>query len=206
MATAAPSLTLHYFNGKGRGETSRMLMAHAGIAYKDQRYEFKDWAAVKSSMPFARLPVLEINGFKLAESGAMERYLARLGNLYGSTPLESAQVDMIFEVIGEVVTKYVEIVFGIKDEAEKKTKLESFFSTDLKKWNDFLTPLLEGKDYFVGKSATVADIKFYTGYSALLAKDANCLKDYKALTALHERVGNLPKIAEWIKKRPVTEW
>ena len=38
-----PNYTLHYFNGRGRAEILRMMMAMAGVKYMDKRYEFSDW-------------------------------------------------------------------------------------------------------------------------------------------------------------------
>ena len=38
-----PNYTLHYFNGRGRAEILRMMMAAAGVPYTDKRYEFSDW-------------------------------------------------------------------------------------------------------------------------------------------------------------------
>jgi len=216
-AQAAPTYKLYYFNGRGRGETTRMMLKHADIAFDDTRLEFKDWPAVKPSMPFQRLPVLEISGvgekpFKLAETGAIERYIARITNLYGSNTFESAQVDMILEALTEIINKYIEIIFGIKDEKEQATKLATFFSADLQKWNDMLTTFLwkekekEHNKFFVGQSVTVADIKFYNVYASLLVKNADCLKDHKALSDLVNRVAALPKIAAWIASRPATQF
>ena len=37
--------TLHYFNGRGRAEISRLILAYAGIDYKDNRIE--DWPKTK---------------------------------------------------------------------------------------------------------------------------------------------------------------
>lgn len=38
-----------YFNGRGRGEVGRWLLAQAGVDYEDKRVEFADWPALKPS-------------------------------------------------------------------------------------------------------------------------------------------------------------
>ena len=38
-----PNYTLYYFNGRGRAEICRMLMAAAGVPYTDKRFEFNEW-------------------------------------------------------------------------------------------------------------------------------------------------------------------
>ena len=40
---AMPNYTLYYFNGRGRAEICRMLMAAAGVQYTDKRFEFNEW-------------------------------------------------------------------------------------------------------------------------------------------------------------------
>ena len=42
-------MKLTYFNGRGRAEVSRLILAHAGVEYEDKRVEFSEWAALKSS-------------------------------------------------------------------------------------------------------------------------------------------------------------
>lgn len=49
---------LTYFGIKGRAEFIRFIFAQAGQAYIDNRVESSDWPAIKSTFPFAQLPVL----------------------------------------------------------------------------------------------------------------------------------------------------
>ena len=35
-------MKLIYFNGKGRAEPARLILAHAGVDYEDHRIEFSD--------------------------------------------------------------------------------------------------------------------------------------------------------------------
>ena len=44
-----PTLKLMYFNGRGRAEVARLILAHSGTAYEDVRYEKEQWPAVKPS-------------------------------------------------------------------------------------------------------------------------------------------------------------
>lgn len=48
MSKAAKAkYTLTYFNGRGRGETLRMLFSIVGISYEDKRVEFAQWPELK---------------------------------------------------------------------------------------------------------------------------------------------------------------
>ena len=35
-----PNIKLTYFNGKGRGETARLILAYGGMHYEDRRVSF----------------------------------------------------------------------------------------------------------------------------------------------------------------------
>jgi hypothetical protein len=70
------AFTLYYFNGRGRAEFPRLVLAYvsfvcvifpvlislsasaAGVKYTDQRVEAKDWAETyKAKMPYGQMPV-----------------------------------------------------------------------------------------------------------------------------------------------------
>lgn len=50
------------------------------LSNDDDDPEFEN---LKPSLPFGQLPVLEINGTRIAQSVAITRYLAKQYNLYG---------------------------------------------------------------------------------------------------------------------------
>lgn len=56
-------------------------------------------------MPYKQMPVLEVDGMKLAQSAAIGRYLARVFNLYGKSDLESAKADECSEAMNEIMMK-----------------------------------------------------------------------------------------------------
>merc|ERR1712002_928513 len=66
------------------------------------------------------MPVLELDGrLKLAQSGAIVRYLAMKTGLAGKSPTQAAILDMMYETMQEV---YWKLPFLEKDESEKERK------------------------------------------------------------------------------------
>jgi len=201
-------LKLYYFNGMGRGEVSRLLLTEAKIPFDDCRVDSKDWMKLKPDMPFGQMPVLEMEGFKLAESGAIERFIARKGNLYGSTIMDQAVIDMVVEGCNDVLGAWVKIHFS--KETDKNEKMATFLKDEATKWAGLLNVILKknegGRGYFVGKGCTYADIAVFRSLGFLNGVNADVLKNAPELKALCERVGAHPQIAEYVKKRPSTDF
>ena len=205
MAAANAKPQVYYFNGRGRAETTRILFAEAGIEYDDKRVEGKDWPALKASAPYGQMPFLKVGALTIAQSAAMERYAARVGKLYGANDLEAAQIDCVCEGVNDAMAKFAPALFN-KDEAEKKAQLAAYFKDEFPKWAAALTALLKanGGNHFVGKDVTLADVRFYVAFDMIHAVSADAFTAYPELKALMDRVAARPKIAAWIKARPVT--
>jgi len=217
-STAAyPKLKLLYFNGRGRAERARLLLADIGAAYEDSRFEEKDWSALKLKQPFNQVPTLTINDKTvLAQSSAIERYIARLGKLMGRDVMDEARIDMIGEGLLDCRRSFYEGFFT-KDEAEKKTKVDAYFNTSFPQMIGQLNALLEsnngGNGWFVGSDFSYADLNAYATIEEIGMRfnktGAQILEQYaKAqsgkLLGLIANVGKRPRIAAWVKARPVT--
>ena len=50
--------SLHYFNGRGRAEATRLIFIQAGQKFEDVRHTHDEWAKMKSKMPLGQMPVL----------------------------------------------------------------------------------------------------------------------------------------------------
>jgi len=204
-----PTYKLSYFDIRGRAEVCRLLFAAAGVPYEDNRVERSRWPDLKASTPFGQMPVLEVDGIKLCQSKAIARYLAGEFGFAGETALDRARVDMIVDCGEDVMIPSVTF-FHEKDEtkqAELKAKFEKeTLPAALQLFEKLLKGNNGGDSYFVGDKMTWADIGFAdlcTWFSSLQVQIP--FDDVPKLKALKERVESTPKIAEWIKNRPVTQ-
>jgi len=207
---------LYYFNGRGKAELARYLLAEAQCPYEDIRIDAKkDWndgAKYKEKMPFGQVPVLEIPGAagcKLAESAAIERHIARIGKLYGANELDAARIDMIVEGVHDAIKNWGAAT-RVKDDTEKKTKLDAYFKDEFPRWMGQLTTLLKanngGGGYFVGTNASLADFTVFAALDHVVASNAVALAPFPELAGLLKRVCERPRIADWIKNRPKSDW
>jgi len=204
-----PTYKLTYFDLRARAEVSRLLFAAAGVPYEDIRVERSRWPDLKASTPFGQMPVLEVDGVKLCQSKAIARYLAGEFGFAGETALDKARADMIIDC-GEDVLKHTITFFHEKDEA-KQTELKDKFVKEtlpeaLRSFEKLLKENKGGDSYFVGDKMTWADIGFADLCSWFTSLGIEIpFGEAPKLKALKERVESEPKIAEWIKKRPVTQ-
>jgi len=206
----APHYKLTYFNSRGFAETSRFILAEAGVDYVDNRIDKeKDWPALKPKTPFNKVPILEIDGTTvISESRAIARYLAREHKLAGKNNLEAAQCDMLVDACYDFMS-HLSGILTEKDE-HKKTEIKTKFATEIvPPAFDNYTRILEknggGKGFIVGDSLTWADLGLAHVLWGLQLHHAPALEKRPLLKAYMERILSRPNIKAWMSKRPVTD-
>ena len=122
------SVTLHYFEGYGRGEVIRMILHNFGIEFTDNRYTGETFGAFAATgtAEFANVPCLEIDGKALVESRAIERYLLVKNGVNTTTAIDGYTNDSTISFLDDIrniiakfiyVDKNIEgLVEWIKDE------------------------------------------------------------------------------------------
>jgi len=78
-----------YFDVHGKGEPTRMALAHAKVAFEDERLSFETFGPRKAAgeFPNGQLPVLVHDGKYYNESIAMLRFV---GHKFGYYPFDNA--------------------------------------------------------------------------------------------------------------------
>ncbi len=70
-----PNPILTYFDSRGLAEVIRLIFCEVGQPYDDRRIGADEWAALKPTLPFQQLPLLQIDGVDMVQSTAIARYL-----------------------------------------------------------------------------------------------------------------------------------
>lgn len=204
-----PTYKLHYFNGRGRAEVSRLIFAATGQKYEDNRFEREQWPALKSQMPLGQVPVLEIDGIKLPQSTAIARFLAKQLNLAGKGSLEEAKVDAVADTVSDLINAFV-LVRHEPDPTRQKDMMDKFRNEELPKQLQNLEALGKmygnGGPFFVGNSLTWADLYFYDVGESMIQLDSTSLDKHPWLKQNRAQVDRNPKIAEYLKNRPKTSF
>lgn len=153
---------VYYFDGYGRAEPIRLILSHVKVPFEDVRYSFEEWPTKKAELKpeFGQLPVLEHEGKKYAQSGAIIRLLGRQHGLYSDNAFDAWRIDSIDNSVSDLADQYYKFFFD-QDESSKKSGLEKFLKTTLPNWAEAMENRLKNntsQNYIVGDSLTIADI------------------------------------------------
>jgi len=153
---------LTYFDFSGsRGEEVRLAFAIAGVEFEDNRISRENFEAMKAELPYARLPMLEIEGVgKFAQSNAILRLIGRLHGLHPERPYEAARHDSLMEAAEDLRTKIVPTM-EIKDEAKRMETRHDLSENFIPEWAGCVERQIDAGPFVGGARPHVADIKLY---------------------------------------------
>ncbi|XP_021512122.1 glutathione S-transferase A2 [Meriones unguiculatus] len=193
---------LHYFNGRGRMECIRWLLAAAGVEFEEKFINTpEDLEKLKKdgSLMFEQVPMVEIDGMKLVQTRAILNYIATKYNLNGKDMKERALIDMYAEGIADLCEMIGQLIVCPPDQKEAKISL----AKDRTK-NRYL-PAFEkvlkshGQDYLVGNRLTRADIHLVELLLYVEELDPSLLAPFPLLKALRSRISNLPNVKKFLQ-------
>ncbi|KAK2142765.1 hypothetical protein LSH36_915g00005 [Paralvinella palmiformis] len=147
--------------------------------------------------------------FKLAQSLAIARFLAKRFGFMGKDEFDEARCNMILECSDDVMQAFAKTVFG--DEASKTEAMEKWEGSQrdefLERFEKLLTSNKNGDGFFVGDEITVADMEFCILTDYFASQSSLDWGKFPKLNALRDRVEkDNTQIAEWLAKRPVTSF
>lgn len=162
---SSPVYRLVYFDIPGLAETARILFRLAKVDFEDQRYPFdfdsdrkpirKEWNADKEKYVYEKIPVLFTEGAEIAQSPAINRFLARRFGFFGSSEVESALIDAAIEQFSDVKRAY----FKIRDQP---AEVEKFYDNEVKDLFRLFSrqqeKLKSGVGHLIGNKLSLIDI------------------------------------------------
>jgi len=206
-------LKLFYFNNRGRAEHIRQILKLVGAPFEDVRIDPERWPAFKTNMPFGQVPVLEVDGVKIAQSEAIARFVAEEYGLTAGSNLQKARLDMIASLISEAsnsegIKQWPLVVLGMIQVPDK----EAFFREKVRPGIDHYAGIVEkflvenaSNSLLIGDKETWVDVyaaEFFSKFIEIGEKDS--LEAFPHVQSLIDRIHNIPVIREHIKQRPKT--
>ncbi|XP_033316724.1 hematopoietic prostaglandin D synthase-like [Bombus bifarius] len=189
------------FNARGSAEHIRYIFAYTGIEYTEERIPEELWPQYKDSMPYKKLPVLEVDGKPVAEADDVARYLARMYDLMGRNERDALICDELVETLGDLkqaICYYRMEEDPEKKEARKNQLLNETIPLYLTKFDQIIG---ENGGYIIPSITTWADFVFSAAVEDIEYM-FGALDIYPALQALQKRIHRIPAISDWLGDHP----
>jgi len=206
--------TLTYWNGRGLCEQVRFMLAACEVDYDEKVLGFPDVTHLseKAHMDYLRkndylifnqVPLLCIDGLKLVQSRAIVRYLAGKYGLAGETAAQTAMCDIVSEGIQDWLSQCGRAFEFAGAYDPSPQQLQAIHAAHAK-----YLPLLERlaskseTGFLLGshgcKGMTYPDVILLEGLEMALCRDANVLRSYPKLQALHKKLLEVPALKEFL--------
>jgi len=193
-----------------RAEMCRLALFMGGIEFEDYRIQRDEFIKLKAdgAFPFDQLPVLEVDGQFIAQSGTIGRFCGKLSGLYPKgEDLEEAKVDMILEACSEINYK-ISPTMREKDETRKVSMRKNLAEKTIPAWLGNMEKLLKENSesgYFC-KNLTVADLAFWRILGWLKGGIIDHIpktvaQAFPTVLEHFEMIDKQPKVRQWMESK-----
>ncbi|EUB57911.1 Glutathione S-transferase [Echinococcus granulosus] len=206
---AAMAPVLAYWDIKGLGERSRLLLKYVGVEYDDKQYTFgpaptldrNAWLSEKFSLglDFPNLPYYIDGDFKLTQSGAILEYIA---DRHGMSELFLiVKSDVQYCICFNARFFDLQMSFGDVCYSADWEKLKpGFMETLAQKLTNF-EAFLDEKVWLTGEKISYPDFSLCEVLIELKKFEPTCLQKYPKLQAYLTRFENLPQLKDYIASK-----
>ena len=196
-----------------RAEVLRVSLFIKDIPFEDTRVSREEFVhLIKTGFlpngkraPFHQLPVIEVDGKIIGQTGAIARYCGKVSNLYSDDIFLAAKIDQIIDAATDI-TNLVSPTIREKDQIKKTEDRKVLVSKLLPRWFRYLENLLseDNSTWFVEKM-TIADIAIWRLLGWLTSGiidgiPTSIVDDFPKLKNIHHQVHTHPKVQEWMLK------
>ena len=197
-----------------RAEVLRVSLFISNIPFEDVRISREEFINMiktgylpnEKKVPFHQLPVIEVDGEIIGQTGAIARYCGKISNLYSKDNINAAKIDQIIDAATDI-TNLVSPTIREKDEQKKVEDRLLLKNKLLPRWFRYLENILSEStsDWFVENKMTIADIAMWRLLGWLISGiidgiPTTIVDSYPKLKNIHTNVHHHPKVQEWMIK------
>ena len=197
-----------------RAEVIRVSLYISNIPFEDVRISRDEFInMIKTGflpngkrVPFHQLPVIEVDGKIIGQTGAIARYCGKISNLYSNDNINAAKIDQIIDAATDI-TNIVSSTIREKDEQKKIEDRLLLKNKLLPRWFKYLENILsqETSEWFVENKMTIADIAMWRLLGWLTSGiidgiPTTIVDNYPKLKNIHYAVHHNAKVQEWMLK------
>ncbi|KAM5164245.1 glutathione S-transferase 3-like [Mantella aurantiaca] len=193
---------LYYFDGRGKMESIRWLLAAVGVEFEEeiletrQQYEtlLKDRVLL-----YEQVPMVEMDGMKLVQSVAIMQYIAAKYNLYGKDLKERLLIDMYVAGINDLGQIILPHPFFTPEDKQKNITI--IMQKAKKRYFPVYEKVLKdhGGRFLVGNQLSWADVLLLEAMLMVEEKCGDILTDFPRLKAFKQRISEIPTIKAFLQ-------
>ncbi|NXE50016.1 GSTA3 transferase, partial [Casuarius casuarius] len=203
---------LYYFDGRGKMESVRWLLAAAGVEFEEvflktrEQYEklLQDGALL-----FQQVPMVEIDGMKMVQTRAILSYIAAKYNLYGKDLKERTLIDMYVGGTEDLMAFIMRFYFLSAEDKEKEHAhiIQEATSRYFPAYEKVLKD--HGQDFLVGNRLSWADVHLLEAILMVEEKLLDVLSAFPRLQAFKANISSIPTIKKFLQpgsqRKPVPD-
>ena len=155
-------MKFHYFDAYGGGESVRMLLTKAGVAFEDVRMNREQLNEMKQQpgvLEYGQLPMLELDdGTRLVQSQAILRFVARKHGFEAENALDMYKGEQMLQHFTEdIIQRQLMKVFFMPDGEEKAKAMENVHTNVMPAYLQKVDGWTAGKKWLLGDKFTFYD-------------------------------------------------
>ncbi|KAK0133688.1 Glutathione S-transferase 3 [Merluccius polli] len=153
-------VVLYYFNGRGRMESVRWLLAAAEVEFDEVLLTSRDQyekLLADGVLMYEQVPMVEMDGMHLVQTKAILKYIAEKYNLNGKDIKERAMVNMYSEGLIDLMEMIMILPFT--PPADVKTKLQTIETKATGRYLPVFEKAVSGSIFLVGGQLSCADVQ-----------------------------------------------
>jgi glutathione S-transferase len=124
MSTNSSKAILHYFNGRGKAEIIRLIMAATGVEWEFKPFTEKSQYTEllnTGKLLFSQTPFVEYEGKELVQTNAIAHFFAAKGKLMGSNVDEEYKINALYDGTRDLYGFFLSAGFDAECEEKAKT-------------------------------------------------------------------------------------
>ena len=198
-----------------RAEVSRLALYIGNIEFEDVRMTWReDFDTMVETgklpygvtAPFRQIPVLEVDGQVIGQTGGIARFCGKLSDLYPKNDdMLAAQIDQILDAANDI-TNLISLTMRKQDRDQIKLERLKLSNETLPKWFSFLEKILQENtlsEWFAGDKMSIADLAIWRLLGWIISGKLDqvpttLLETFPNLTTLYNSVDSHPKVREWM--------
>ncbi|KAM8852389.1 glutathione S-transferase alpha-4-like [Synchiropus picturatus] len=191
-------VVLTYFDGRGKMESIRWLLATAGVEFEEvfltTREQYLKLLS-DGALMYQQVPLVEMDGMKLIQTKAILHYIAEKYNLHGKDAKERVRINMYTEGLIDLM----EMIMALPFQPDAESKLANIETKAKERYLPVFEKALCEGIHLVGGRMTCADVLLMECSLMLEEKFPGILGDFRNIKSFQGRMTQCPAIKKFLE-------